>query len=231
MNYKIAICDDAAPDRAYLMELAKTWAEKNGHTLQLSLFSSAEEFLFHYEDPGNYDILLLDIEMGAMDGVTLAKKIRKENETVQIVFITGYSDYISEGYEVAALHYLMKPVGAEKLWQVFNRAAEKLRKDEQVLTLEIGGEMVRIPIYQIRYIDVYGNYATIHGRENYKVRKTLGELASLLDERFYRAGRSVIVNLTCIRRVTKTDIYLNDGSSLPLPRGAYEGVNQAIIHL
>jgi DNA-binding LytR/AlgR family response regulator len=125
----------------------------------------------------------------------------------------------------------MKPVGAEKLWQVLDRAAEKLRKDEQVLTLEIGGEMVRIPIYQIRYIDVYGNYATIHGRENYKVRKTLGELASLLDERFYRAGRSVIVNLTCIRRVTKTDIYLNDGSSLPLPRGAYEGVNQAIIHL
>ena len=55
----------------------------------------------------DFDILLLDIEMGDMDGVTMAKKIRKDNETVQIVFITGYSDYIADGYDVQALHYLI----------------------------------------------------------------------------------------------------------------------------
>ena len=76
--------------------------------------------MFRYAEDKEWDILLLDIEMGAMDGVSLAKKIRQENETVQILFVTGFADYISEGYEVAALHYLMKPVKQEKLFAVFH---------------------------------------------------------------------------------------------------------------
>ena len=52
-----------------------------------------------------------------------------------------------------------------------------------------------------------------------------------MDERFYRAGRSVIVNLTCVSCVTKKDIFLDDGSDIPLPRGAYDGVNRAIIQM
>ena len=72
--------------------------------------------MFRYAEDKRWDILLLDIEMPGMDGVTMARRIRKENETVQIVFITGYSEYISEGYEVAALHYLMKPVDKDKLF-------------------------------------------------------------------------------------------------------------------
>lgn len=63
--------------------------------------SSAESFLFCYDEESDFDILLLDIEMDGMDGVSLAKKLRESNETVQIIFITGYSDYIAEGYEVA----------------------------------------------------------------------------------------------------------------------------------
>ena len=91
--------------------------------------------------------------------------------------------------------------------------------------------MIRIPVYQIRYADVYGNYVTIHTSEVLKIKMTLGELEKELDERFYRAGRSVIVNLTLISRVTKTEIRLNDGTSIPLPRGAYDGVNRAIINM
>ena len=149
----------------------------------------------------------------------------------QIIFITGYSDYIAEGYEVAALHYLMKPVKKEKLFSVLNRAADKVQKNETVLNLESGGEMVRIPIHQLRYADVMGNYVTLHAKEEYIVKMTLGELEKQLDERFYRAGRSVIVNLTAIARVTKTEIKLSDGTAIPLPRGAYEGVNRAIINM
>lgn len=231
MSYKIAICDDSAGDREYIAALTRRWAERGGHLLELSQFVSAENFLFEYSDKSDYDILLLDIEMGEMDGVSLAKRLRRENETLQIVFITGYSDYISEGYEVAALHYLMKPVKEDKLLAVLDRAAERLRKAERVMTLESGGETVRVPLRQIRYIDVRLNYATVHAKENYTVKKPLGEIAAALDERFYRVGRSAIVNLTYVSRVTKTDIYLDDGTAVPLPRGAYEGVNRAIIGL
>jgi len=231
MKYKIAICDDSAADRAYVTDMVNRWSAVVGHAVHLDAFDSAESFMFHYADENDYDILLLDIEMEAMDGVTMAKHLRKDNEAVQIIFITGYTDYIAEGYEVAALHYLVKPVKEEKLFSVLDRAAEKLRKNEKVLHFEISGEMVRVPVYQIRYAEVMANYVTIHAAEDVTVKMTLGDLEKELDERFYRAGRSIIVNLTQISRVTKTEIKLSDGTVIPLPRGAYEGVNRAIINM
>ena len=231
MKYKIAICDDADADRRYVSDMVKSWAAHDGHTVHTDTFSSAESFLFHYAEESDYDILLLDIEMGAMDGVTMAKQLRKENDTVQIIFITGYSDYISEGYEVAALHYLVKPVKKEKLFSVLDRAAEKLMRNERVLNFEVGGEMVRVPIYQIRYAEVYGNYVTVHAAFDIHIKMTLGEIEKQLDDRFYRVGRSAVVNLTQISRVTRTEIVLADGTAIPLPRGAYDGVNRAIINM
>ncbi len=231
MKYKVAICDDSDADRRYIMDMVRSWASAAGHEVQIDGFPSAESFLFRYAGESDYDILLLDIEMGAMDGVTMAKELRKSNDTVQIIFITGYSDYISEGYEVAALHYLMKPVNEEKLCLVLDRAAEKLAKNERVLNFEVSGEMVRVPIYQIRYADVLGNYVTVHAQTDVTVKMTLGELEKQLDERFYRVGRSALVNLTQISRVTRAEIRLNDGTAIPLPRGAYEGVNRAIINM
>ena len=231
VRYKIAICDDLESDRDYLKDLFNKWAINNSHLLNIDTFSSAESFLFHYEEAKDYDILLLDIEMSLMDGVSMAKKIRQDNDTVQIIFITGYSDYIAEGYEVNALHYLMKPVKEEKLFSVLERAIEKVNKNDVVLNLETANGMVRIPIYQIRFADVFGNYVTIHANDEVVVKITLNEIEKLLDERFYRVGRSVIVNLNEVSRVTRTEIKLLDGTSIHLPRGAYDGVNRAIINM
>ena len=229
MKYKIAICDDSGADRQFVLNMVRAWASSAGHTVHIDDFPSAESFLFRYAEESDYDILLLDIEMGAMDGVTMAKELRKSNDTVQIIFITGYSDYISEGYEVAALHYLMKPVSGEKLFAVLNRALEKRKREERCLNLELGGEMVRIPFYDIRYLDVRQNYVTIHAKAEYTVKRSLNEFEKELDDRFFRAGRSLIINLKYIRRVTKTEVSLSDGTLLPLPRGAYEPLNRAII--
>ena len=231
VRYKIAICDDLESDRDYLKDLLNKWAINNSHLLNIDTFSSAESFLFHYEETKDYDILLLDIEMGLMDGVSMAKKIRQDNDAVQIIFITGYSDYIAEGYEVNALHYLIKPVKEEKLFSVLERAIEKVNKNDVVLNMDSANGMVRVPIYQIRFAEVFGNYVTIHAYDDVVVKMTLNELEKILDERFYRVGRSVIVNLNEVSRVTKTEIKLLDGTSIHLPRGAYDGVNRAIINM
>ena len=229
MTYKIAICDDSQADRDYVASLVRRWASEGDRSAHIEAFSSAEGFLFHYAEESDFDILLLDIEMGGMDGVTMAKRLRQNNDTVQIIFITGYSDYIAEGYEVAALHYLMKPVSGEKLFAVLNRALEKRKREERCLNLELGGEMVRIPFYDIRYLDVRQNYVTIHAKAEYTVKRSLNEFEKELDDRFFRAGRSLIINLKYIRHVTKTEVSLSDGTLLPLPRGAYEPLNRAII--
>lgn len=229
MIYKIAICDDNEIDIRYITSLVTCWAESANVPIQIDSFPSAEALLFRYSEKKDYDMLLLDIEMSNMDGVTLAKTIRKDNETVQIIFITGYSDYIAEGYEVSALHYLVKPVQKEKLFHVLDRAVEKIKRNERVLMLQLSGEIVRVPFYEIRYLEVCKNYVTVHGKVDYTVKKALGEFAEELDERFFRAGRSYIINLTLIQRVTKTVVYLTDGTAIPLPRGVYEPLNRAII--
>lgn len=229
MNCTVAICDDAAADREYLQTLVKRWAADRGHRVELTLYPSAESFLFRYAEDKDVQILLLDIEMGPMDGVSLARTLRKENDAVQIVFITGYSDYIADGYEVEALHYLMKPVKEEKLFAVLDRAVEKLHSNQRTLLLELPGEVVRLPVYQIRSAEVQGNYVTIHAKTDCTVKMTLSELEAQLDDNFFRLGRSALVNLGCVARVSKTAVTLNDGTVLPLPRGAYERINRAII--
>ena len=95
MDYKIAICDDSESDRQYIAGLAAQWAASAGCAGQIALFASSENFLFHYAEKNDYDILLLDIEMGAMNGIALAKKLRQENSAVQIVFITGFPDFMA----------------------------------------------------------------------------------------------------------------------------------------
>ena len=123
MHYKIAVCDDSAADQSYMEKLAHFWAADMQHTIQVHVYASAESFLFHYAQQKDYDILLLDIEMGLMDGVALAKKLRQENERIQIIFITGFPDFIAEGYEVSAVHYLIKPVSKETLAKALDKAA------------------------------------------------------------------------------------------------------------
>jgi len=229
MAYRIAVVDDSTTDAEFVQDILNSWADQRQAKIQAEVFPSAEVFLFRYAEDKDWDILLLDIEMGAMDGVTMAKRVRQDNEAVQIVFITGYSDYIAEGYEVAALHYLMKPVNQGKLFAVLDRAMEKRKQEERCLNLEAYGELVRIPFYEIRYLDVHQNYVTVHARADHTVKRTLGDFEKELDERFCRVGRSMIVNLKYIQRVTKTEVFLSDGTVLPLPRGAYEPLNRAII--
>ena len=230
MNVKICICDDSAEERTSIKGLVREWSRQSGTDISVFEFPTAEAFLFEYEDLVP-DVVLLDIEMPGMSGVELAKRLRAVNKLIQIVFITGYSDYIAEGYEVAALHYLLKPVSPEKLFSTLDRALEKQEIDGRKIVLETAAETVLLPIYEIRYIEVVKNYITIYAEGVYTVKKTLKEIAGELDQRFLRVGRSYIVNLQFVSRVSRSEILLRSGESVPLPRGAYETVNQAIIRL
>lgn len=229
--YRIAICDDNPCDIEYVTSMVREWAGDIGVSVDIFSFGSAEEFLFEYDSDKAWDIMLLDIEMGGINGVSMAKRVRSFNKAVQIVFITGYTDYISEGYDVAALHYLVKPVDPVKLKEVLDRAAVNLKKNERTITVSCSEGTIKIPLYEIRYLEVIKNYVTIHAQSDYTVRKTLSEFDGKLDDGFYRIGRSFIVNLKCIRRVTRSEVYLSDGTALPLPRGHYDSLNRAIINL
>lgn len=229
MQYRFAICDDDANYARYICRLAQQWGRQSSAEVGTEVFPSAEAFLFCWEEKKDFDVLLLDIEMAGMDGVELARTVRAEDDRVQIVFITGYNDYIAQGYEVAALHYLVKPVDEEKLFQVLSRAVAGLKHSEPYLTLELPEQTVRLPLPEIRYLDVQHNYVTVHAGREYTVKRPLSELEQALDSRFFRVGRSFVVNLARVRRVTRTEAELTTGERIPLPRGQYDKLNRAII--
>lgn len=229
MSYRFAICDDDQDYARYLEGLAAAWAQGAGTALEVERFPSAQAFLFRWEERRDFDVLLLDIEMDGMDGVELARTVRRENDDVQIVFVTGYTDYIAEGYEVSALHYLTKPVNEEKLLQVLTRAVGRLKRNEKALTLVLPDQTVRLPLPQVRYLEVVHNYVTVHAGRDYSVKRPLSELEKELDGRFFRVGRSYILNLAFVRRATRTEAELTTGERIPLPRGQYDKLNRAII--
>lgn len=230
MTYRIAVIDDSAADRTYITTQTQSWAKSRGCTAEIVPFPSAEAFLFRYAEDKIWDVLLLDIEMGVVNGVELAKTIRQENEQVQLVFITGFPDFIAEGYEVAALHYLMKPVIPEKLHRVLDRAAKNRNKSEPILLLNANGEQVRLTLSSLLWLESEGHFVRFHTADTaYTVRVSLSTAEKELDSRFIRCHRTCIVNLSAVSRITKTDVILDNGTMLPLARNAYQTVTQAFI--
>ena len=230
MAYRIAILDDSKTDADFVQYILNNWADLRRAKIQAEVFSSAEAFLFQYAEDKGWDILLLDIEMGNMDGVTLAKKIRQENDSVQMVFITGFADYISEGYEVAALHYLMKPVKQDKLFSVLDRAVAAMQKTERVILLPVGGEMLRLPVSRVQYVEAFSHtVALITETDTIQVKMPISEVEKLLGEGFIRCHRSYLVGLKHIARLSKTEVILDSGKSLPLSRGAAPLVHKAFV--
>ncbi|MBM7709651.1 LytR/AlgR family response regulator transcription factor [Enterococcus lemanii] len=228
MVYKIGICDDQVVEQRYLQSLVEKWAKSENHQVEIEVYASAESFLFR-EETLTLDLLLLDIEMGAMDGVSLAKHLRQAQQELPIIFISGYSDYLADGYDVSALHYLLKPVNPEKLFEVLNRGIKQVALEEQVLLFESSGTTHSVRIKNIRYIEVQSNYVTVHANESIRMKRPLKEIEELLDASFFRIQRSYIVQLNWIKKITRKEVILNDETKLPLARGKYEALNQQMI--
>lgn len=193
MKLSIAICDDEQKQTDYLKITVAEWARINRHLCDIRTFPSAEAFLFYYGGDKSADILLLDIEMGNINGIELAKRVRADNSAVQIIFVTGYQEYIADGYEVEALQYILKPVDTEKLCSTLDRALVKLKKNEKTLLLTLTEGTVRIPLHEIRYIEAQKNYVIVRTGEDITVRSTLSGIEKELDEVFFKTGRSFII--------------------------------------
>lgn len=232
MNYKISVVDDNQSDVEYIMSLVKRWAVENGHALSLSHFPSAEAFLFHHEGGQGFDVLLLDIEMGEMNGVELAKKVRQADETVQVVFITGFPDFIAEGYEVSALHYLMKPVSEEKLHSVLDKAVANLAKAEKRLRVIHDRQTDLVPLSRILYVEAQKQYVLVHtANEVYRMKATLAETEKALDEYFFKCQRSFLINLRHVARIKTDSVVLKNGEEVPISRGMSGEIGKKMIRL
>ena len=253
---KIAICDDEEQQIEYIESILSAWGRKCGHRYTVESYPSAESFLFAYEDNKDFDILLLDVEMGELSGIDLAKRLRKDKSRAEIIFLTSHFEFYGEGYEVDALHYLIKPIAAEKLMMVLDKAVEKLAIEPASVLITCEGETLKLYERDILYVESLLHYIVIHahttvnltgntigtesmkeqpdvvgskGGQEYRLKENISTFEKKLSEDFYRIHRSVLVNLKYIVRISKTSVTLENGLELPLARGKYDALNEAFI--
>lgn len=229
---RIAVCEDEAAMAALVERLAGRWTQKRGRPCLVRTFASGEELLFETAGSYPFDLILLDIGLGSgnLTGLETARQIRAADARVALAFLTNYPDHVFDGYEVAALRYLMKPVTEESLFSLLDLAWARMGGTCRYLVLEVDGEQRRVEEDGIFYLEARGHtvlLATAAG--SVTVRETLSTLARRLGKDFVSPHRSFLVNLRYVERVSRTDCCLENGVRVPVSRGAWEKLNRAFI--
>ena len=147
-----------------------------------------------------------------------------------IIFVTGFSEHIGDGYDVEALHYLLKPVDKEKLFRVLDRYACRHKPDNRII-LPSGDGSVLVASDDIMYLEAFGKktQVTLIGGKEIVCTCGLGAVSEKLGQGFVSCHRSYIVNIGFIIGISKSDVTLDGGKKIPLSRRSYDSVNRAFI--
>jgi two-component system response regulator LytT len=223
---RIAICDD---EERYRIELK---------TILNKLLINADLNIDTFDD-GNiladafaaspYDLVFLDIEMPALDGITLARKIRSRSENVFIVFLTSHIEYALEGYEVNALRYLTKPVDIEKLKEVIRYVQEKQGSSRQIIIKE-DGEEILIDINDVIYMESMNqNVRIVTSKGVHTIRYNISDFEDQLkNDGFFRIHRGYLISLSKVKKLSGNDVILDGGETLPVSRSNVKPLKEAL---
>ena len=226
---RIAICDDEQNIRSYLAALIR----REDSSCRISEYASAEAYLAAGED---YDLLLLDIELGggagspgSMDGMALARRLRSLPPDRQplIIFVTGYESYVYQAFDVEAFQYLVKPVDEGRFADVFRRAAEKLsvleKQRRRTLLVQYAGASRVIPLENIRYVESHGHKLLLHLKEGtVEYYGKIGELEQELGGQFARIHKGYLVNLRHVEEYARGQVTLTGGEKLTISKYKYD---------
>ena len=230
---RICFCDDEASTRSQFERMAAAWAEQRGEAAELQLYNSAEQLLFEVGQPEAqelaFDLILLDIQMGGMDGITLARQLRAQDKRVTRAVLTAAREYVCEGYEVQAVRYLLKPMQQEKVFELLDLARQNLQ-EQPSLILNCADEKKKLYLSQIAAIEAQGHYLIFHTTTGQLQQKaSLSSLAGHLGDSFVMSHRSFYVNLAHLLRISRTECTLDTGLTVPVSRGAYKNLNEQFI--
>ena len=231
--YRIAICEDSAPERAQLAALCGEILEKRGIAHTVCPFADAETLDETLEkDAEAFDLLLLDIRMGGtdrLDGMALAKKLYARAVRARVLFVTGYGEYALEAYGVHPVHFLMKPVEREALEEALCGDWAAHSRQKRIL-LQTGARLLSLRAEQLRYAESRNHAVLVCAeQENYRLAVSLSELEKKLPPPlFARCHNSFVVNLGWVAEASRTFVCLRDGTKLPVGRRYYKAFESAL---
>lgn len=142
---RIAIVEDEAHYKDQLAEFLRKFEQELGEHIEIATYADGDEFVEDYK--AQFDIILMDVQMRFMDGMSAAEEIRKMDSEVVIMFITNMAQYAIKGYEVDALDYILKPISYFQFSQRLNRVIERMkRREAHYMTIKFKGGVKRFQI-------------------------------------------------------------------------------------
>ena len=192
----IAIVEDEPAIVGQIKDYIEKYMKENCMDYTVSAFSSAESFLFN--GANSFDIILMDIQLPEMDGMTAAKKLRETNETVVLMFVTSLAQYALKGYEVGALDFMVKPLNYYGFALKFRRAVSAaVRNTDETLVIRSKTQINVVRISDIFYIEIMAHTVNYHTRTGvFTATGTMKKLSEQLSGyHFSLCNQSSLVNL------------------------------------
>lgn len=232
---RICICDDNKDDierckKMILQELAPA-------EVQLSTYCSGESLLFNTHSNINmFDILFLDIEMGDLNGIETARKMRKNGYNGDIVYLTAISDYVFDVFDTSPLNYLVKQSNyADKLKQILQVAIKNAQKRNKCdMFISNNGKTCRINRNQIIFVESEGRKINIimENGEKYSYYSTMSEtLENLSEACFLRVHKSYIVNCCYIKALRHNALIMHNNIAIPIGRSYMSQIQDLIAQI
>lgn len=217
---RIAIVEDDVTYSNQLENYLRKYETEYGEGFDISTYTDGNFIVEDYHS--QYDIILMDIEMRIMDGMSAAEAIRRVDKDVVIIFITYTPQYAIRGYEVEALDYIVKPVSYFAFSQRLARAITRMKKREQKsIVITVKGGVVRLNANSVYYIESQGHdiiYHTSNGK--YVTSGTMKDLEEALKTlHFFRGSKWYLINLSQVEGLEDGCARLHGGSTIPLSRG------------
>lgn len=228
--YRILICEDEAVFRQEQEAICRSVCDEWNIEYEISAFESGRDFMTAYADGARYDLLLLDIVMDGPNGMELARSLRRKGSDASIVFVTSDPGYAIEGYDVGALHYLMKPLDPKALGRVITEDYKR-RFSQRYLFVKSGTQNLRLPLKEIICMETTGRHVKIT-MQNGEV-ETSSKLTELLEflpkQQFCRCHVGFVINLCNIQTLSRTDAAAVNGKIIPVSRRYLKEVEKAFL--
>ena len=204
---RIAVVEDAASDRELIIRYLNRFENENKTSLEPVCFSDGREFVEQYD--GQFDLILMDIELPEMDGMTAAGRIREMDKDVIIIFITNSPQYAIQGYKVEAIDYLLKPLAWYAFSEALKRALSHLSgRERSFINVRVKNGSVRLATDQICYIEIFNHELCYHTKDGeIRTNATMREVAEkLAGQPFFQCSKSVLINFAFVEGMVGNDI-------------------------
>lgn len=213
------ICDDHVQDRTLLADFCKQYEKEYRLPLTLLSFENAGELLKSQEAKGA-DVMFMDIYMEGALGIDAARILRGKGYRGSLIFITTSQEHYAQGYDVEAIHYLLKPLTWPDFLEAMRRVMERIETTTKRIRVTTKKMELDVDVSGIQYIEVYGHKTILHTlRGELVVKQSLSALEERLGkDPFLRCYRYFIVNMDYVIRLTEDHFLMKDGKQIPLSR-------------